>query len=288
MGLVTTDAPLDSAALKPQDLVLTMLGSYGRGRHETVWSGGLVLLLREMGFSPAAARVALNRLVQRDLLSRVRTGRLIHYRMTAECERLLDEAESRMMNLGADQSDASNWTILWHDLPQDCVFERGRLARRLRFLGFGSPQDSLWISPLDRVEQVLTVVEELHVRQHIGLFCGTPAGAVDPRTISRGAWDLPALSRRYQAFWDEFEPALGRHGQPYTDDKGAFKINTRLIHLFQGFAALDPGLPDSMLEERGLRQRAIGLFQELSSELETAAQRHFDLAANHSQDLIST
>ena len=36
--------------LQPQDLVVTLLGTYVRPFGRVVWSGGLVMLLREFGF----------------------------------------------------------------------------------------------------------------------------------------------------------------------------------------------------------------------------------------------
>jgi phenylacetic acid degradation operon negative regulatory protein len=67
----------------PQDLVLTLLGAHHVPReHGTVWSGGLVRLLAEFGFSEGAARVALSRLVARDLLAPAKRGRHVHYTLT--------------------------------------------------------------------------------------------------------------------------------------------------------------------------------------------------------------
>ena len=63
------------APFQPQDLVVTLLGTYVRPYGDMVWSGGLVMLLGEFGFSQGAARVALTRLVRRGLIGRVRSGR---------------------------------------------------------------------------------------------------------------------------------------------------------------------------------------------------------------------
>src|SRR5437764_10503086 len=110
---MTVDEPL-----QPQDLVVTLLGTYvrpfGAG---PVWSGGLVVLLGEFGFSYGAARVALTRLVRRELLERVRDGRLIHYRLTPRCDRLLAEGDGRIFSLGDPPDDGRRWTVLMHQIP---------------------------------------------------------------------------------------------------------------------------------------------------------------------------
>src|SRR6185312_10819501 len=96
MSVTSAMRPLTvSEPLQPQDLVITLLGTYIRPRGGTAWSGGLVQLLGEFGFSQGAARAALTRLVRRGLLSRVRQGRLIHYRVTERADRLLAEGDRR-------------------------------------------------------------------------------------------------------------------------------------------------------------------------------------------------
>ena len=42
---------------RPQSLVITLLGAYVYPDDRLVWSGGLVQLLGELGFSPGAARI---------------------------------------------------------------------------------------------------------------------------------------------------------------------------------------------------------------------------------------
>ncbi|MBB5139020.1 DNA-binding transcriptional regulator PaaX, partial [Thermocatellispora tengchongensis] len=57
---------------QPQSLLLTIFGAFLEPRTAPVWSGGLVAILGYFGFSTAAARIALARLVQRELAERHR------------------------------------------------------------------------------------------------------------------------------------------------------------------------------------------------------------------------
>src|SRR5436305_14719654 len=84
----------------PQDLVISLLGAHVNPRRRAVWSGGLVRLLDEFGFSNGAARVALNRLVARDLLARNKNGRLVHYTLTPRTVQVLAEGDRRTFSLG--------------------------------------------------------------------------------------------------------------------------------------------------------------------------------------------
>jgi len=264
--------------LQPQDLVVTLLGTYVRPFGRTVWSGGLVMLLREFGFSDGAARAALTRLVRRDLIARVRSGRLVHYRLTPRCERLLIEGDGRIFTLGRLPADVGPWTVVWHQIPEDRRLERARLARRLRFLGFGSVQDSVWVSPHDHSAEVAGLLGELSVTEHATVFvarvgdAGTGSGL--PALVSR-AWDLSGLEERYDAFCSGFERYLdvGAHSM---GDREAFLVRTRLMHLFRGFAQLDPELPEDLAPLAASRSRAAEIFESLYTGLAPASQRHFD------------
>lgn len=259
---------------------MTLLGSFVRPHHETVWSGGLVTLLGEMGFSTGASRVALTRLVRRDLIARVRSGRMIHYRLTQRADQLLAEGDRRIFSLGRAVAPADRWTVLWHDIPEAQRLERGRLARRLRFLGFGTLQDGLWVSPHDREHEVVPLLEELGVAGRAGILLGDVTTIPGPAALVRSAWDLDALCGRYRAFGDEFAPYARRRGAPRVDDRTAFILRTQLVHRFRGFPFLDPDLPDELMPDPGARHRAVDVFHAAYDRLAKPAQRHFDLVTS--------
>jgi len=275
LGPVTEEPAAALFERRPQSLVITLLGAYVYPEDRTVWSGGLVRLLGEFGFSAGAARVALARLTRRDLLARVRDGRLAHYRLTPRAAALLDEGDRRIFSLGRDVRAAKVWTILWHAIPEERRLERGRLARRLRFLGFGSVQDGVWISPHDREREVAALLEELRLVGHAAVLLARPAGRLDFEAFAARAWDVDELTKRYHAF----VIAFGGHapaGGDGLDDHEAFLVRTRLVHAFRQFPFLDPGLPDDLVPTHGHRAQAVGLFHDLYGSLAEPAQRHFD------------
>jgi phenylacetic acid degradation operon negative regulatory protein len=267
--------------LQPQDLVITLLGTYVRPFARTVWSGGMVSLLGEFGFSDGAARAALTRLVRRDLIARVRSGRLVHYRLTPRCERLLIEGDGRIFTLGRLPTDAGPWTVLWHQIPEDRRLERTRLGRRLRFLGFGSVQDSVWVSPHDHSSEVSDLLSELGVGDSGAVFIASMRpGPGLPAMVAR-AWDLSGLEERYDAFCTGFEAYAAPDG-PSLGDREAFLVRTRLMHSFRAFAQLDPELPDELAPLSRSRARAVEIFDALYASLAPASQRYFDAVTGSS------
>jgi phenylacetic acid degradation operon negative regulatory protein len=251
---------------RPQSLVVTLLGAYVYPGDGPVWSGGLVALLGELGFSQGAARVALARLTRRDLLARLRDGRLVHYRLTPRVRALLEEGERRIFTLGRDVRAPDVWTVLWHAIPEERRVERARLSRRLRFLGFGSPQDGMWIAPHDREREVALLVEELGVAGYAAVLLARSPRSIEP--LVERAWNAAELESRYRAF----VAAFGRYRGEPLGDEDAFLVRTRLAHAFRQFPSLDPELP----EADGHRDRAVALFHALYESLAPPAQRHFD------------
>jgi phenylacetic acid degradation operon negative regulatory protein len=260
---------------QPQELTMTLLGAYVVPHDQLVWSGGLVALLAEFGVSSGGARVALARMVRRGRLERVKDGRRTWYRPTAGTVALLEEGDRRIFSLGRQPHDGTLWTVLWHAIPEELRAERGRLGRRLRFLGFGSVQDGMWISPHDREREVAGLIEDLQIGEHAGVLLGRPAASLDFRAFASRAWDLDALGERYRAFVDEFAP-FAKANARRLDDRGAFLVRTRLVHVFRRFPALDPELPDELIPAPRHRAAAVALFHELYERLATAAKRHFD------------
>jgi phenylacetic acid degradation operon negative regulatory protein len=257
----------------PQDLVLTLLGAHVRPRERAgVWSGGLVHLLEDFGFSEGAARAALNRLVARELLARVKDGRLVHYTLTQRTVAVLAEGDRRIFTLGRARGGPPKWTVLWHAIPDARRTDRNRLVRRLRFLGFGSMRDGTWIAPHDREREVAALVTELDVGEHVGVLLGKPAGEPHFAALVARVWDLDGLAGRYRAFVGQFRG----YAAGVRDDRHALLLRTRLMHTFREFPSLDPELPADLVPAPAHRDEAVRLFHDLYPALEGGAQRYFD------------
>ncbi len=254
----------------PQDLVLTILGAHvGPREGAAVWSGGLVALLGEFGFTEGAARVALTRLVRRDLLERVKDGRMVFYTVTPRAAAVLAEGDRRIFSLGRDGSPGP-WTILWHAIPESQRVARARLVSRLRFLGFGSVQDGTWLAPRDRTAEVAALLDQLDVSAHAGVMVGEPAQVPDFAAFVPRVWDLDALAARYESFVAEFGDAKAE------DPRSAFELRVRLMHTYRQFALLDPELPADLVAPPPCRAAAVTLFHHAYPALAPQAQRHFN------------
>lgn len=263
---------------EPQDLVVTMLAIYGRTQQHELWSGGLVHLLCELGFSTAAARAALARLVRRGLLRRRKEGRLAFYEMTERCKELVKEGDERILTLGLGHDWDGTWTVVWHSIPEERPVDRNRLARRLRFLGFRSIQDGIWISPHSREGEVLRVARDLSVERHVGALIGTPPPELPIDELIKRGWDLGDLNSRYERFVSEFQCYQSPERRRQLSDPESFLLRTRVAYLFWQFSFLDPEVPDKLMPPGDARRRAAIAFHSIFQGLAGPAQRHFDMA----------
>jgi phenylacetic acid degradation operon negative regulatory protein len=269
----TDDSP--DRQQRPQDLVITILGQYTDPSGGPVWSGGLVQLLTQLGFSQGASRVALNRLVNRELLARIRDGRLVYYQCTEAGKDIIGSHRQRADELARPILEIREWTVVRHTLPEEMRPERGLLARRLRAIGFGSPQDGTWLSPHNHEAEAVKFVHEADAAPHATVLVGAITPWSETEQLIGRAWDLAELTSRYRDFVSEFGRFAAPDGEP-PDDQTAFIALTGAVFAFQEYASLDPNLPGEYMPNPAIRLEALDLYRNLQGDLAAAAQRHFD------------
>jgi phenylacetic acid degradation operon negative regulatory protein len=197
-----------SPRLRPQSLMLTVLGNYVLGRDIAVFSGSFIELFARLGVGEHAARSTLTRMVSRELLSRHRRGRRMHFGLTPRSEEILVDGERRVWRRGAVNTDwDGRWTVLTFSMPESWQRVRHDLRARLTWAGFGSLGNGMWIAP-SRVD-VAPIVAELGLNEHVKVFSGTAEAPTDVAGMLRDAFDLDALATGYRAFlerWDRPRP----------------------------------------------------------------------------------
>jgi phenylacetic acid degradation operon negative regulatory protein len=200
----------------------------------------------------------------------------VFYEFTPQLEHLLAEGDRQIFGLGVADEHSGEWTVVWQAVPDELGTERRRLARRLRFLGFGLVQSGTWVSPHDRVREIDTVLNDLGIEQYVGVIVGRPATPDALQTLTSQAWDLDALSERYVRFREEVGRYQSVRERQRLTDRDAFLVRTRVVHRFRQFPFHDPGLPEELLGRPTPRREAVALFHHVYESLALPAQRHFD------------
>ena len=236
------------------------------------------MLLGEFGFSDGAARAALTRLVRRELIARVRSGRLVHYRLTPRCERLLIEGDGRIFTLGRLPRAPARGPCSGTRSPRTAGssgpgwgggFGSSGSARCRTASGsrrtITRPRSSIcsasWVWPSSPRCSSSRV--------------GPAAASGLPALVAR-AWDLSGLEDRYEAFCSAFEPLPGCAAPPPWRDREAFLVRTRLCTCSAGSPSSTRSCPRTLAPLSGSRTRAAEIFEALYTGLAAASQRHFD------------
>ena len=210
-------------SLQPQDLVITLLGTYVRpfGADRVVGRPGDAARRVRVLARRRPRRADPARTPRSDRAGAVRAARPLPG--DAAVRSAADRGRRPDLHARPARATRDSWTVLWHQIPEDRRLERTRLARRLRFLGFGSVQDSVWVSPHDHSAEVVDLLGELGVADAATVFVArvgdVGAGSGLPALVAR-AWDLSGLVERYEAFCSRFERYLAPDAPAVSDRRG--------------------------------------------------------------------
>jgi phenylacetic acid degradation operon negative regulatory protein len=261
--------------LQPQEVILGLFGEYV-GLDELAWSGGLVQLLGDLGFSGGASRVALNRVIRRGLLAPVKQARFVFYRITPRLKLVHDEGRRQTFSAVADPPWSDEWTLTWYAVPEEHRLQRARLGRWLNLRGFGALQDGTWISTGNCQKEVRDLADRLGISKHVIIFVGRFEGKrVNLNMLLDHAWHIGDLKRMYDRFAKTFGPYIKKQSLSSLTERECFIIRTRLIEMFRHITTQDPQIPDEILGIDWRRREAIGIFQELHLALQEKATAYF-------------
>jgi phenylacetic acid degradation operon negative regulatory protein len=205
------DAAGAASALRPQSLMLSFLGIYVLGQGTAVFSRSVIDVFGRVGVSQQATRSTLTRMVKRDLLRRHRRGQRMYFGLTPRCDAVLREGQQRVWHTGVVNRDwDGNWTMLGFSLPENWQSQRHSLRSRLVWAGFGPLQSGMWVCP-SRVN-VPALVADLGLDSYLKVMVGRPAPPTGDSELINGAFDIPGIAARYQAFlhrWGGPQPLAG-------------------------------------------------------------------------------
>jgi phenylacetic acid degradation operon negative regulatory protein len=237
-----------------RSLLLTILGEFVLPRAEAVWQETLVAALVSVGYTQQAARQALARSVREGWLSSARHGRRARLSLSARTAELLASGASRIYSFGEPWDWDGRWLVLVLRVPEERREVRHMLRTRLAWAGLGSMGGGVWLTPhVEREAELAAAVSHAPAAEATSFVATLGAlGSLDE--VAAAAWDLGAVSEGYDAFIEDFA------GVRVSNDEGAFRMQTLLVHAWRKFPFLDPDLPSELLPSGWPRRRAHELF----------------------------
>ena len=271
--------PRPGAGHSPQRLLSTLLGEYWLGTDDALPLGALVDLLQEFSISETSARATVVRLAKRGMLGMERVGRLSRYRVTDEGRQDVGEQARAIREFAAHPRDwDGRWTIAAFSVPEDQRQLRHHLRSYLRWLGFASLFDGLWVAPRGSTATLEQVFRTVGVDQFAVFRTSDDPCGREPLT----AWDLSGVEAAYRAFLAEHGPVLDDLVAHGTTPARALVARTRVFEAWRAFPTLDPDLPQAWLPEGWPRAEARALFVALYNGLAGPATARFrQLVAAH-------
>jgi phenylacetic acid degradation operon negative regulatory protein len=256
----------EAPALRPQLLLLMLLGDHVLDRDVCLFSGSAIDALGRLGVSEHATRSTLARMVNRGLLRRQRDGRRVYFGLTARSVAILHDGQARIWRAGAvnDAWDGT-WTLLSFSLPESWQRQRHGLRSQLAWAGFGPVQGGLWIAP-GHVD-VEAIVAGLGLEAHVRVFRASADELTDVDQLVRDTYDLDGLAARYHEFLARWDRPDG--GVPVRDPLGA---RLSLVAEWLQVIRRDPRLPVRHLPQDWPAARAQKLFRHLAATLDGPAR----------------
>jgi phenylacetic acid degradation operon negative regulatory protein len=276
------ETPSGSNRLKARSMLFDLYGDFAieGARSGAIRLGALVDLAKDLGVGEMATRSAAVRMVQEGWLTTRRKGRESLYALAPRGLDLVAEGRRRIF-APPEQPWDGTWWLVTLSVPESRREVRDRMRSELSWLGFGSPSNSLYLSPRDHQQEVLRLAAELEASDNLQIYCSTPAWPSDPRTLVARAWgDLKAVNQRYREFLDHFRPVLAHAraalGGGTLSSRHAFQIRFQLANHFRRCLFGDPELPANLLPEDWQGQSARRLFLEFHALVQEPALHYFD------------
>ena len=253
-------------------LLMTVLGEYLLRNNGPAWTQSIVDALELVGVRDKTARQTLARLHKQGRLDKLRVGRQTRWSLTPATRTILETGATHIYGFGlGERRWDQRWTVLLASVPEKDRKVRYRMSVRLRWAGFGTPGQGVWLSPwTSREAEAVEALEELGVPATS--FIGEIGQLGDGIRLVRQAWDLPRLRKGYEQFLIETDNVQDRA----VDDPAAAAELTTLVHRWRQFPFADPDLPSELLPDAWPRPAAARRFIELRAELSAGATRWWD------------
>ena len=265
------EIPSEDGAVRPQTLMLTLLGRYLLGREAAVSAASVIEVFGRVGVGEHAARSTLTRMVNRGLLLRQRHGRAMYFGLTERSERILTDGETRLWKVGAVNRDSDGgWTLLGFSLPESWQKQRHELRSQLTWAGFGPLFNGLWVAP-GRVA-VDDIVGSLGLESHVKAFHAATVPGTDVDQMIRETWDLEAIAAPYHAFVERWRRAEAEIDAG-TAGRDALAVKLLLDSDWLGVIRDDPRLPIKHLPADWPAAEAEALFVRLDRRVDKEASR---------------
>lgn len=149
------------------------------------------------------------------------------------------------------------WTIVMYDIPDLKVNARNYFRFKLKKLGFGSPQESIYVSPLSLSEPVREMVVGEKLTEFVWVTQARRILGMTSQEIVERAWPVKSINHLYEKLLEILPKVKNNHRQKKL-------LLAQWRKLFLSVDAADPYLPMDLLPEDWLGEKCKRAFTHLS------------------------
>jgi phenylacetic acid degradation operon negative regulatory protein len=261
-------------------VIYTLFGAYVLPRRGEVNATNLIKLIRPLGFSANAIRLGLSRMSRYGVFRIRKVGRHSYYSLSIKGMKWMEQGRVRAFDMESKKWDGK-WRLVVYNIPEQYRAFRDRLRSRLHNQGFASLSTSLWISPYDFRSELERFIRDKKMSTYVETFEARYTGQRRQKELAKIAWDVDALTKRYQSFIDEYS-TLPARCERTAQEGGAMSSADCFAQRFcmtAEYVALkleDPMLPLELLPKNWVGARAERLHDQLWKLLRPSADEFVD------------
>lgn len=226
-------------------LLFTIYGSYVRYYGGRIEIASLIRLMGEQGFTPGAVRAAVMRVSQQGWLESRKKGDKSYYALTERGRKRMEEAAERIYKFKREQWDGL-WRMLVYTIPEKKRELRAQIRQELKWLGWGSLSNSVWITPNNIIDMTREHLRSYRISRYVEIFESKHIAFSTDQELIKQCWDWAEIEAKYEEFLSLYKPRLEEALKGSVSPETAFVEKTRLVHEYRKFLFIDPRLPTEL------------------------------------------
>lgn len=195
-----------------------------------------------------------SRSLKTQLIEKVEKGGEVYMRITSEGRKTI-KRDFPMLSFQNKPWDRK-WRIVMFDIEEIKKVVRDRLRRKLKELGFGMLQKSVFISPHNIMKDFLEFCESAGIKQYLYFLETENLIVEDKAEFANKVWNLDELNESYKNIIDEIEKIKNKYIITQSDrskklytqnDSGMRKEAAKIKNRWLNTVVYDPFLPKILL-----------------------------------------
>lgn len=148
-----------------------------------------------------------------------------------------------------------NWYLVIYDIPEEVKGYRDALRKKLKKLGFGQLQASVWVCPFDFFGEIKKIVDKYEISPYVIFAISDRLGTREARILAEKVWNTEEINNQYRGLIDQY-----RELKKNSEKENQEWRKRRLYFEYLNILRQDPQLPRELLPEDWMGERAHQLF----------------------------